>query len=178
MFRRGSDRPELLPGPLPQLRSRANDPDVLPRIVVGARYTLPGDVVTAVEYFHNGEGYDAKAWNNYLARVGRFAELAQAAQVASQATGGGLLPALAASRLAAGAAALPAADLRRNYLMISLNRGNIDEWLSLGARAIVGLDDGSFLAGPMITARPFDNVQFSLNPLARPKASLVLYELP
>src|SRR4029453_1131828 len=128
------------------------------RIAAGA-LRAAGETSLSLEYFYNGEGYDDRQMDAYLAGL----DASFAASVDPR-----LPPAeqqRALQRYLAGAA-IPYSGglgLRRHYLQASWSRAHLRGDWTLTARALMGLSDGGVALTPGIGYAPRGNVTLSLD---------------
>ena len=128
------------------------------RLVAGALHTR-GPTAIAIEYFFNGEGYDAGERGDYLAGL-------EAAH--RRATDPTLAPGERDVALAAylAAAALPYSGglgLRRHYLHASWTRSPLRERWTAALRAVVGLADGGVALTPGLGFAPRGDLTLRLD---------------
>ena len=128
------------------------------RVATGALRVI-GETSLAVEYFYNGEGYDDRQMDAYLAAL-------DASFAASQDPR--LPPAQqqqARERYLAGAAVPYSGGLglRRHYLQASWGRSHVGGSWTLNARALLGLSDGGVALTPGLGYAPRDNLTLGLD---------------
>ena len=119
------------------------------RAVVGARYQFENSAIFAAEYYFNGEGQDYQGFHR-LARLS-LQNPALAQQIIA---GGGNDPGSPQK--------FALEPLRRHYLTLQFNRPQLwDDW-TIGATALIGLDDLSMLIVPQVQWAPKEWLQLTL----------------
>jgi hypothetical protein len=138
--------------------SPAREGETFFRLAAGLLLTR-GMTAVAVEYFFNGEGYDGRERDAYLASL----DVAFAAAADPR-----LAPAARESALASylARALIPYSGglgLRRHYLHASWTRSEIRGRFTLAARALVGLEDGGAAVTPGVSFAARDDVTLHLD---------------
>jgi hypothetical protein len=128
------------------------------RIATGALRVI-GETSIAVEYFFNGEGYNDRQMDAYLAGLDAAYAAASDPRLPQEQRDAAL------QRYLAGAAVPYSGGLglRRHYLQASWSRAHLQGEWSLTARALVGLSDGGVALTPGIGYAPRGNVTLSLD---------------
>lgn len=119
--------------------------------VLGARYLTDTNTTFTVDYFHNGSGYRTAEMETYFDLIdGAYASLIAGAD--------DRLPTLADR---AGAAGYGRLNPMRNYVYGRINQPDALGvlYFSVGASAIVNVDDGSYSLLPELQYRPIENLE-------------------
>jgi hypothetical protein len=140
----------FLHGTAPVSYSQSDALDLRAKALLGARYSFEDNSLFSIEYYFNGEGYTPGEYTDYLHAIASGESFAQRApQFASQ---------LAALEPGASPTADPGTPqkftfdpLRRHYLFVTYTKAQIHNDFTLGASAIVGLEDLSGELGPTAT---------------------------
>lgn len=119
-------------------QSKLNSNNTFSKWLIGARYTLPREIVFLTEYYHTDEGYNNNEMQNYFdfLRSGGRSKLSL----------------------------LPQRDLRKNYIFVNWSRSNLWDTFNMSSRILGNLDDRSFMWSPRFEYMRITNVSLAIEP--------------